>query len=125
MARFYLEGHYEEDKDLHAKVRQQIQMLLPKQRCSLEQVALILGLHARTLQRRLASDSVEFEQIVEQVRYRQARHLLQHTQLTIPQIALELGYRSAPSFYRAHYRWFDCTPIENRQRLNSKSAAID
>ncbi|MCO7515154.1 AraC family transcriptional regulator [Pseudomonas guariconensis] len=123
--RFYLEAHCMGEDDLQAKVGQQIQILLPRQRCSLEQVAQMLGLHARTLQRRLANEGVEFEYLVEQTRCRQARSLLQNTALSVTQIAQELGYRRTASFCRAHARWYGCTPLEHRQsQLQDKEAAV-
>lgn len=117
--RLYLEGQCAEDIDLQDRLRQQILLLLPKRRCSLEQASQALGLHPRTLQRRLADEDVEFEQWVEQVRCQQARQLLQHTGLTVAQIAQELGYLRTASFCRAHARWYGCTPLEHRQQLHS------
>lgn len=118
--RLYLEGQCAEHIDLQDKIRQQILLLLPKRRCSLEQISLVLGLHPRTLQRRLASEGIEFEQLVEQVRCQQARQLLQSTWLSVAQIAQELGYLRTASFCRAHARWYGCTPLEHRQQLSNK-----
>lgn len=123
IVRFYLENQYGAETELLEKVKQQIQILLPKQRCSLEQVALLLGVHVRTLQRRLASNGVEFEQLVEQVRCQQARQLLHHTSLGVAQIAQELGYRRPASFCRAHYRWYKCTPLEHRQKFDKRESS--
>ncbi|MNZ32152.1 HTH-type transcriptional regulator VirS [compost metagenome] len=122
IVRFYLEAHCIPD-GLQAEVRQQIQALLPRQRCNLEQVAQILGLHARTLQRRLASDGVDFEQQVDQVRRRQAEQLLRHSSLSVAQIASELGYLRPASFCRAHQRWFAMTPLEHRRLYGQGGAS--
>lgn len=115
IVRFYLETHCSAHADLHLKVKQQIQALLPKQRCNLELVAQTLGLHVRTLQRRLASDGIDFEQQVDQLRRQQAEQLLRDSSLSISQIARELGYLRTTSFCRAHQRWFAISPVEHRR----------
>ncbi|WIE48282.1 AraC family transcriptional regulator [Pseudomonas sp. GM17] len=112
--RFYLEANCSANRSLHDQVAQKIQMLLPRQRCSLDQVAVTLGLNPRTLQRHLAEDGIEFEQLVDRTRRQQARQLLTNTALSVAQIAQELGYRRTTSFCRAHLRWFACTPLEHR-----------
>lgn len=115
IVRFYLEAHGDVDDDLVAKVARKIQTLLPSRRCNLEQVAYSLGLHPRTLQRRLSEDGVDFEEHLERIRRRQATYMLRHTTLGVAQIAGELGYRRTTSFCRAHQRWFDMTPLEHRR----------
>lgn len=115
IVRFYLEAHGNVDDDLRAKVTRKIQILLPSRRCNLEQVAHALGLHPRTLQRRLADDGVDFEEHLDRIRRCQAEQMLRHTALGVAQIASELGYRRTTSFCRAHQRWFDMTPLEHRR----------
>lgn len=115
IVRFYLEAQSSDDENLRSKVERHIQMLLPRSRCNLQQVARNLGLNPRTLQRRLASDGIDFEGHVEQIRRQQAEHLLRHTDLTVGQIASELGYNRTASFCRAHLRWFGMSPLEHRR----------
>ncbi|MDT4878601.1 HTH-type transcriptional regulator VirS [compost metagenome] len=117
IVKFYLEAHSDTDEKLGFEVERQIYALLPKQRCSLEQIAQLLDLHPRSLQRRLASDGIDFEERVDEIRRRQAEQLLGHTDLTVGQIALELGYRRTSSFCRAHQRWFGISPMEHRTSL--------
>lgn len=114
IVRFYLEAHCNLETDLADEVKRHIQALLPKQRCNLEQVALRMGIHSRTLQRHLANDGIEFEHLLESLRCHQAERLLRDTELGVGQIARELGYRRTSSFCRAHQRWFSCTPQERR-----------
>ncbi|WP_286915243.1 helix-turn-helix transcriptional regulator [Pseudomonas sp.] len=98
-------------------------MLLPSQRCTLEQVALALELNPRTLQRRLASDGIDFEDYLDGMRRRQAQQMLRSTGLSVGQIASELGYRRTTSFCRAHLRWFDMTPLEHRRQHGDPQVA--
>ncbi|MDH1011125.1 AraC family transcriptional regulator [Pseudomonas nicosulfuronedens] len=117
IVRFYLEAHSDAGEKLGFAVERHIHALLPKQRCSLEQVAQLLDLHPRTLQRRLANDGIDFEEHVDQIRRHRAEQLLGHSDLSIARIAQELGYRRTTSFCRAHHRWFGMAPIEHRRAL--------
>ncbi|GHS81967.1 putative transcriptional regulatory protein [Pseudomonas sp. PAGU 2196] len=115
IVRHYLENQAVACDSLRAQVERRIQMLLPNQRCSLEQVALALELNPRTLQRRLASDGIDFEGYLDDLRRQQAQQMLRSTTLSVGQISSELGYRRTTSFCRAHLRWFDMTPMEHRR----------
>lgn len=117
IVRFYLEAHTNPDEKLGFEVERHIQAMLPKQMCSLEQIAKLLDLHPRTLQRRLANDGIDFEEHVDDIRRRRAEELLSESDLSIGQIASELGYRRTTSFCRAHHRWFGVPPIERRRQL--------
>ncbi|MFT0519620.1 AraC family transcriptional regulator ligand-binding domain-containing protein [Pseudomonas faucium] len=123
IVRHYLEEQAAPCDSLRAQVERIIQMLLPSQRCTLEQVALALELNPRTLQRRLASDGIDFEDYLEGMRRRQAQQMLRSTGLSVGQIASELGYRRTTSFCRAHLRWFDMTPLEHRRQHGDPQVA--
>ncbi|MEP9317702.1 AraC family transcriptional regulator ligand-binding domain-containing protein [Pseudomonas sp. LABIM340] len=114
IVRFYLDAQCAPEENLYLQLQRHIQALLPKCRCSLEEVARLMGFNTRTLQRRLASSGKDFEERVDQIRQEQAALLLRNTQLTVGQISQELGYRRTTSFCRAHHRWFGMTPIEHR-----------
>jgi AraC-like DNA-binding protein len=115
IVRHYLENQAVQCDGLRAQVERKIQMLLPSQRCTLDQVAMALGLNPRTLQRRLASESIDFEDYLDGLRRHQAQQMLRSTTLSVGQISSELGYRRTTSFCRAHLRWFDMTPLEHRR----------
>lgn len=120
IVKFYLEAHSGADEKLGFEVERHIHALLPKQRCNLEQVAQLLDLHPRTLQRRLANDGIDFEEHVDQIRRHRAEQLLGQSDLPIGQIAQQLGYRRTTSFCRAHHRWFGMAPIEHRRALKGQ-----
>lgn len=119
IVKFYLEAHSGVEEKLGFEVERHIHALLPKQRCNLEQVAQLLDLHPRTLQRRLANDGLDFEEHVDQIRRQRAEQLLGQSDLPIARIAQELGYRRTTSFCRAHHRWFGIAPIEHRRALKA------
>jgi len=123
IVRHYLEDQAVPCDSLHAQVERKIQMLLPSQRCTLEQVAMALELNPRTLQRRLASEGIDFEDYLDGMRQRQAQQMLRSTGLSVGQIAGELGYRRTTSFCRAHLRWFDMTPLEHRRQYGEPQVA--
>lgn len=123
IVRFYLGAHCAPKDNLYLQLQRHIQALLPRNRCSLEEVALLIRLHSRTLQRRLASSGMDFEDRVNQIRQQQASQLMRDTRLTVAQISLEQGYRRTTSFCRAHHRWFGMTPMEHHQQAQPRVKA--
>jgi AraC-like DNA-binding protein len=96
-----------------------VERLLPTLRCDLPNVAENLGLHVRTLQRRLAAESLVFEEIVDHVRRNRAETYLAEGAIPMSQVAAMLGYAEQSSFNRACQRWFGTTPGERRRVLRS------
>ena len=79
--------------------------------------AKLLHLSERTLQRRLADDGTSFSAIVDKVRKTLSEEYLLGLGYHVEKTAFLLGYQEIRSFYRAFYRWFNCTP---KQYLESK-----
>ena len=65
------------------------------------QVARLLGLHPRTLNRRLRDEGTSFKGLIAETRLDIARQLLRNSQLTIIEIAATLGYGDPTAFCRA------------------------
>lgn len=84
---------------------------------ALEQVAARLFVSSRTLKRRLELLGTSFQQLLDEVRYRDAQRLLENPDLDIQDIASALGYTDPPSFTRAFRRWSGQTPSETRAAL--------
>jgi AraC-like DNA-binding protein len=102
-----------------AQVEHMIKRLLPTMHCGLSDVAHRLCMHERTLQRKLKSAGLAFEDIVDQVRQFRARELLSDSTLSMAHIASELGYAEQASFNRACLRWFRATPTRTQRKLRS------
>jgi AraC-like DNA-binding protein len=83
---------------------------------NLVQIARQLGLHERTLQRRLKEHGVFFEDIVDRLRRHRAEEFLSHPAIPLAQVASLLGYTEQSSFIRVCKRWFDTTPQVYRDR---------
>ncbi|MGA9380922.1 MAG: helix-turn-helix domain-containing protein [Phormidium sp.] len=95
-------------------LRQLILLLLPEGYPSLTIAAQAAGLTIRTFQRRLENNNLNYSQLVEQVRFEQAIHLLQDRTNQLIDIAFDLGYTDAANFSRAFKRWTGVSPRKFR-----------
>ncbi|MEM8784517.1 MAG: AraC family transcriptional regulator ligand-binding domain-containing protein [Pseudomonadota bacterium] len=100
---------------LEAQIVTLIHQLLPTGRCSLERVADVLGHHPRTVQRRLAGAGTDFRALVDGLRRRLALDYVSHTELSLIEIALVLGYAQQSAFNKAFTRWFGKSPGQVRR----------
>jgi AraC-like DNA-binding protein len=75
-----------------------------------------LAMSRQTLLRRLRSEGVTFEEVVNDVRYRLARSLLRDPALSVSQVASLLGFSEATAFTRAFRRWSGETPAAYARR---------
>jgi AraC-like DNA-binding protein len=102
---------------LTVQVRQAIEALLGTGTCSHRDVARALGIHPRTLQRRVRQEGATFEAIKDEVRRDLAQRYLSQPDLSLTQITAMLGYSEQSAFGRSCRRWFDLTPRAVRARL--------
>ena len=86
-------------------------------------VARLLGLHPRTLTRRLRAEGTAFSSILEESRYEFARQLLRDTRSRIADIAVVLGYAESASFNHAFRRWSGITASAWRSLEKSRSGS--
>jgi len=77
---------------------------------SLRQVAALIGVSPRTLQRQLQRERMQFRCLVEDSRFRTAAALLSGSETSIADIARRLGYSTPSGFSRAFAKWAGCTP---------------
>jgi AraC-like DNA-binding protein len=73
----------------------------------------------RTIKRHLQAQGTTFLQILAEVRFNQAKKLLQQQQYSIQDIAL-VGYEEATNFIRAFKKMFGETPSQYRKNNLSK-----
>lgn len=81
---------------------------------TVEQVAGMLCMSAATLNRKLKADQRSFQQLKDEVRFQQARHLLQDTTLPVDLIAEQLGFSDASNFTKAFKGWAGISPSQFR-----------
>jgi AraC-like DNA-binding protein len=91
----------------------------------LEGVAAGLGVGSRTLRRHLRRHGTTFQALRDAARERRAIALLEHTELRIDEIALQLGYRDASGLIRAFQCWTGVTPSAFRGRIRAAVIARD
>jgi len=82
---------------------------------SIEFAADAAGVHPRRLQRRLAAEGLTFRQVIDEMRYRRARALIDDGDRSLTEIAQELGYSDSAHFARAFRRWAGIAPATYRR----------
>ena len=86
-------------------------------KCSAEVIADQLAMHPRMLQRRLVSEGVRCQDIIERERRDEAARYLADARLHLSQIAGLLGYSEQSALNRSCRRWFGKTPRQYRADL--------
>lgn len=110
------------DPKLHTEVRRTIRLLM-NQQCSRDEVARRLGMHERTLGRRLQASGTTFQQLLDETRLDMAQQLLRDTRVPVARVATALGYGDPTVFTRAFARWTGRTPSRFRAELADGSRA--
>jgi AraC-like DNA-binding protein len=104
-----------EGPEICSQVRHSIAQCLTNPTLSIALVADRLGLHERTLQRRLRKSDLTFEGILDSVREQRALELLCRSTLSMGRVAELVGYAEQSSFSRSCLRWFGRPPSDIRQ----------
>lgn len=100
-------------------VRRLVRQLLPTGTVTMELIARQFALHAKTLQRRLTEEGTTFGSLVEDTRKDLATHYLRDTDLSLTQVARELGYAEQSVLTRSCTRWFGVGPAKLREKLRA------
>ncbi len=83
----------------------------------LEAMAALLHLSSSTLKRQLAQQGTSFQKLLDEARRQRALVALLDPQLSMEQIAEQLGYSDASNFTHAFKKWTGQTPALFRQQL--------
>jgi len=113
------ESHF---PDFRARVQHILRPSLLMGTDSAVAVARKLGLHVRTLNRRLQEQNTTFRELDQQVRFHVACELLDITDLQISDIAAALSYATPAAFVHAFQRWNHMSPSEWRARRPERRA---
>ena len=100
-------------------VRRVLARRLAKGEIQIEGVARALLTSTRSLQRRLATAGVSYQQVVDGARQEAADRYLSNSTLSIGEIAYLLGYSEPAAFHRAFRRWKGITPQGFRAGQNT------
>ncbi len=100
---------------IREQVKGMLKRLVAGQRPAIEDLARELNMSARTLQRRLATDGVSFQQLLEEARREMAHHYLLRSTLELTETAYLLGFENSNSFFRAFHGWEGVSPAKWRR----------
>lgn len=100
---------------LTSRTQGALQQLLGTGAPGIDDVARLLDVHPRTLQRRLADEGTTFAAVLDDVRQSVARRYLVTTDLPLSQVAGLLGFSEQAVLSRACRRWWGQTPREVRR----------
>jgi AraC-like DNA-binding protein len=106
----------QQEFDLITKVRRALFAAIIQDDVSVESVARMIGMHRRTLNRRLAEQGTSIAGMLNEVRFQLARRLMSDTALSLVDIAATLNYTDASAFTRAFRSWAGVTPSAWRSR---------
>ena len=106
-----------DSKPVTDRVRVALDLMMRSGDGSQVDVARALGVHERTLQRRLKEEGAVFEDIKDAVRRTRAEEYLRKRELPLSQVAELLGYSEPAALSRSCRRWFGDTPKAVRKRL--------
>lgn len=119
LATYFIDSQFPSpDSLLRTRVRIAIEQQLSEGNCTQVDVAAELGIHPRTLQRRLRSEGENFEVIKDEARRDAAVRYLRQTRLPLKTVAGLLGYSELSVLYRSCQRWFGESPSTVRQIEN-------
>lgn len=85
----------------------------------IDNVANQLGLHTKTLTRRLRDEGTSHSELLEQLRREFAQRYLAVPDLNVAEVAFLLGYSDASAFHKAFRRWFGVAPLAFRHQLRA------
>jgi AraC-like DNA-binding protein len=86
---------------------------------SIEDVADLLRLHPRTLQRRLSEGGATFERLRDEIRKDMAERHLSDARVPLSEVAAVLGYANQSALARSCVRWFGRSPKVVRDQLRN------
>jgi AraC-like DNA-binding protein len=103
LAKQYLEASLgNKPADFSTRVSEVIAQRLPRESCTIEEVAEMLGVHRRTLARRLERDGESYSGLLQKARCQIAQHAAADRHLSLTEAAEVTGFQNLSSFSR----WF-------------------
>lgn len=100
----------ENDQFIRSQVEALLTPLLRDGDVSMSGIASKLCCSRQTLFRRLKEEGVTFEQVLDELRHKLARHYLEANKLSVKETAQLVGYSDPAAFSRAFKRWTGASP---------------
>ncbi len=111
-----------ERHNMEARVRTVLTHRLKHSEPTQEEVADVLNVSARTLQRKLGESGTTFTEILDETRHALALAYLSEPQYRVAEITNLLGFSCSSAFTRAFRRWTGCSPTAWRARTSALSS---
>jgi len=108
---------YKNTSGLSARIRRRLRQLLPAAVPDFDTLAAELNMTSATLRRRLHEEGASYQEIKDQLRRDLAISYLSHSNRSVMDIALELGFSERSAFHRAFQKWTGASPGEFRRGL--------
>lgn len=108
------------DDTFSAKVRSVLVEILPAGKSAIDDVAAVLGMSKRSLQRKLKEEDTTFQKQLNHVRELLAKNYIQNTGISSEDIAYLLGYQDLNSFFRAFSMWTGKSVTEYKREVSYK-----
>ncbi|SFC77859.1 AraC family transcriptional regulator [Pseudoalteromonas denitrificans] len=101
--------------DFSSKVSDLIESNLQSGSYHQQNIADLLKVSTKTMQRKLKSEHTQFQTLLDTVRLKKAQLVLANSDLPLTQLSIELGFCESRSFYRWFQKLTGITPGEYRQ----------
>lgn len=122
LARQYLETSLaSEPATFAARVAEVIAQRLPRESCTIEEVADVLGVHRRTLARRLERDGQSYSELLHEARCQIAQQAAANRHLSLTEAAEVTGFQNLSSFSRWFRETFGRSATQWRQDAMQRS----
>ncbi len=105
--------------DFMQQIYRGLRRLMLENRHSGDDLAQMLSMHRRTLNRRLKAEGTTFQRVLDEVRFDIARDLLSNSNAHLDDIAATLGYAAVTPFMRTFRRWSGTTPGQWRRSVRN------
>lgn len=106
---------YRDQTSMTERIRRVLRRYLAEEMPSLEQISRLLDTTPQTLRRRLQRDGQGYQLIKDALRRDVAVEYLTQSELSLPDIALRVGFSEVSTFHRAFKVWTGLTPGAYRQ----------
>jgi AraC-like DNA-binding protein len=113
----------QDNPHLVSRLHRALRLLLIVGRCCGDDLAALMALHRRTLNRRLEAHGTTYQKLLDGVRFDVARQLLGHTHTSVDEVASALCYADASAFTHAFRRWAGMTPGQYREQQQVGASA--
>lgn len=97
-------------------IESSVKILLATGDCSIDNIALCMGVHPKKLQRQLKQRGTTYRDLLEHIRKKEAIRIMNSSSITLTDLALQLGYAELSIFSRRFKNWFGITPTEWKEK---------